>query len=57
MPFVGSHASHEQLAPSRMLDAVRDALQVDTITLHHVGQDQERFIQTFAERVLPEVSP
>jgi hypothetical protein len=29
---------------------------VDTIALHHVGQQQERFIETFAEHVLPEVS-
>jgi probable non-F420 flavinoid oxidoreductase len=31
-------------------------LDVDTISLHHVGREQERFIDTFAEQVLPEVS-
>jgi probable non-F420 flavinoid oxidoreductase len=31
-------------------------LDVDTISLHHVGREQERFIDTFAEHVLPEVS-
>jgi probable non-F420 flavinoid oxidoreductase len=31
------------------------ALDVDTIFLHHVGKDQRRFIETFAERVLPEI--
>ena len=30
-------------------------LGVDTIFLHHVGKDQRRFIETFAERVLPEI--
>jgi probable non-F420 flavinoid oxidoreductase len=32
-------------------------LGVDTIALHHVGREQEGFIQTFAEHVLPEVTP
>jgi probable non-F420 flavinoid oxidoreductase len=31
-------------------------LEVDQISLHHVGKEQERFIDTFAEHVLPEVS-
>jgi probable non-F420 flavinoid oxidoreductase len=31
-------------------------LEVDVISLHHVGRDQERFIETFAEHVLPEVT-
>jgi probable non-F420 flavinoid oxidoreductase len=31
-------------------------LGVDAIYLHHVGQEQERFIETFAEHVLPEVT-
>jgi len=30
-------------------------LGVDQIYLHHVGKEQERFIEVFAERVLPEV--
>jgi Ser-tRNA(Ala) deacylase AlaX len=30
-------------------------LDVDAIYLHHVGQEQNRFIETFAEHVLPEV--
>ncbi len=30
-------------------------LDVDAIYLHHVAQEQERFIETFAEHVLPEV--
>jgi probable non-F420 flavinoid oxidoreductase len=30
-------------------------LGVDEIALHHVGQEQDRFIETFAEHVLPEV--
>jgi hypothetical protein len=31
-------------------------LGVETIFLHHVGKEQRRFIETFAERVLPEVA-
>jgi hypothetical protein len=31
-------------------------LEVDALYLHHVGQKQERFIELFAERVLPEVT-
>lgn len=31
-------------------------LGVDTIFLHHVGKDQRGFVETFATRVLPEVS-
>ena len=31
-------------------------LDVDAISLHHVGQEQDRFIETFAEHVLPEVT-
>ncbi|CAN0402172.1 unnamed protein product, partial [Phaeothamnion confervicola] len=27
----------------------------DDLYLHHVGQEQERFIDTFADRVLPQV--
>jgi hypothetical protein len=30
-------------------------LGVDAIYLHHVGKEQERFIEMFAEHVLPEV--
>ena len=30
-------------------------LDIDAISLHHVGQEQDRFIETFAEHVLPEV--
>ena len=32
-------------------------LGVDEIYLHHVGKEQERFIEVFAEHVLPEVMP
>jgi probable non-F420 flavinoid oxidoreductase len=31
-------------------------LEVDAIYLHHVGQEQDRFVEAFAEHVLPEVS-
>ena len=31
-------------------------LGVDEITIHHVGQEQDRFIETFGEHVLPEVT-
>jgi probable non-F420 flavinoid oxidoreductase len=31
-------------------------LGVDALYLHHVGQDQDRFIDVFAEQVLPEVT-
>ena len=31
-------------------------LDVDAISLHHVGREQDRFIETFAEHVLPEVT-
>jgi probable non-F420 flavinoid oxidoreductase len=31
-------------------------LDVDEISLHHVGQEQQPFIETFAEHVLPEVT-
>jgi probable non-F420 flavinoid oxidoreductase len=30
---------------------------VDGVFLHHVGRDQQAFIETFAEKVLPEVGP
>jgi probable non-F420 flavinoid oxidoreductase len=32
------------------------ALGVDGVFLHHVGKEQRRFIETFAEKVLPEVT-
>ena len=31
-------------------------LEIDALYLHHVGQEQDRFIEVFAERVLPEVT-
>jgi alkanesulfonate monooxygenase SsuD/methylene tetrahydromethanopterin reductase-like flavin-dependent oxidoreductase (luciferase family) len=31
-------------------------LGADALYLHHVGQEQERFIEVFADRVLPEVA-
>jgi hypothetical protein len=31
-------------------------LTVDALSLHHVGQEQARFLEVFGERVLPEVS-
>ena len=31
-------------------------LEIDALYLHHVGQEQERFIEVFAEHVLPEVT-
>lgn len=31
-------------------------LDVDAIYLHHVGQEQDRFMETFAEHVIPEVT-
>jgi probable non-F420 flavinoid oxidoreductase len=31
-------------------------LDVDAIYLHHVGKEQDRFLETFAEKVLPEVT-
>jgi alkanesulfonate monooxygenase SsuD/methylene tetrahydromethanopterin reductase-like flavin-dependent oxidoreductase (luciferase family) len=31
-------------------------LEIDALYLHHVGQEQEGFIEVFAERVLPEVT-
>lgn len=32
------------------------AVDVQTLSLHHVGQEQERFIEAFGEHVIPEVS-
>jgi probable non-F420 flavinoid oxidoreductase len=32
-------------------------LGVDALYLHHVGREQERFLEVFSEHVLPEVSP
>ncbi len=29
---------------------------VDALYLHHVGREQERFIEVFGEHVLPEVT-
>ena len=31
-------------------------LDVDVISLHHVGQEQDRFIETFGTHVIPEVT-
>jgi alkanesulfonate monooxygenase SsuD/methylene tetrahydromethanopterin reductase-like flavin-dependent oxidoreductase (luciferase family) len=31
------------------------SLGFDEVYLHHVGQEQQRFIETFAEKVLPEL--
>jgi probable non-F420 flavinoid oxidoreductase len=44
--------------PAQHAKWVRDLvyLGVDAIYLHHVGKEQERFIDVFAEHVLPEVS-
>ena len=33
------------------------ALGFDEVYLHHVGQEQERFIDTFGEQVLPQLAP
>lgn len=43
--------------PERHVERLREiaALGVDRLMLHHVGQTQERFIEVFAERVLPVV--
>jgi hypothetical protein len=30
-------------------------LSVDVLSLHHVGQEQDPFLEVFGERVLPEV--
>jgi probable non-F420 flavinoid oxidoreductase len=43
--------------PGRHVKWLREVadLDVDAIFLHHVGQEQDRFIETFADEVLPEV--
>jgi probable non-F420 flavinoid oxidoreductase len=43
--------------PARHLEVLRDLLELgfDEIYLHHVGREQERFIDVFGERVLPEL--
>ena len=40
--------------PRRVVAGIAD-LGVDGLYLHHVGKEQRRFIETFAEKVLPEV--
>jgi probable non-F420 flavinoid oxidoreductase len=46
--------SHE---PSRYVDLLGEfaALGLDGLYLHHVGQEQSRFIEVFGERVLPQL--
>lgn len=43
--------------PARHLEWLADLAELgfDEIYLHHVGQEQERFIEVFGERVLPEL--
>jgi alkanesulfonate monooxygenase SsuD/methylene tetrahydromethanopterin reductase-like flavin-dependent oxidoreductase (luciferase family) len=43
--------------PGRFVQWVREAAELgfDPIVLHHVGQEQQRFLETFGERVLPEL--
>ena len=42
---------------ARHADALHDVLEcgVDGVFLHHVGQEQQRFIEAFSEKVLPEL--
>lgn len=60
MTVYGIHASHEQAHPSVLLAAVQRAeyaeLGFDEIALHHVGQEQDEFIDAFGAKVLPELS-
>jgi hypothetical protein len=44
--------------PGRHVKWLREVvdLDVDAIYLHHVGREQDRFIETFGDEVLPEVS-
>jgi alkanesulfonate monooxygenase SsuD/methylene tetrahydromethanopterin reductase-like flavin-dependent oxidoreductase (luciferase family) len=43
--------------PTRHIEALRElaALGFDELYLHHVGREQQAFIDTFGERVLPEL--
>jgi probable non-F420 flavinoid oxidoreductase len=43
--------------PARHVEVLRELAELgfDEIYLHHVGRDQERFIDVFGERVLPEL--
>lgn len=52
MVVVGYHASHEQHPPSALLRHVRQAGGTNVF----VHRDQERFIEVFAESVLPELT-
>jgi alkanesulfonate monooxygenase SsuD/methylene tetrahydromethanopterin reductase-like flavin-dependent oxidoreductase (luciferase family) len=44
--------------PARHLDWLRDAVELgfDEVYLHHVGQEQQEFIEVFGERVVPELA-
>jgi alkanesulfonate monooxygenase SsuD/methylene tetrahydromethanopterin reductase-like flavin-dependent oxidoreductase (luciferase family) len=43
--------------PARHIEVLRELAELgfDEIYLHHVGREQERFIDAFGERVLPEL--
>ncbi|WP_433358198.1 hypothetical protein ACQPYV_14725 [Micromonospora saelicesensis] len=56
MPVFGFHASHEQIPPSELLLREYADLGVDEFYLHHVGQDQDEFLDVFGARVLPELT-
>jgi probable non-F420 flavinoid oxidoreductase len=60
------HVSTEDVAGAVLVSADPDRhvkwlmelaeLEIESLYLHHVGQEQEGFIEVFAERVLPEVT-
>jgi probable non-F420 flavinoid oxidoreductase len=64
---VAEHVAPESVAetvlvsadPGRHVQWLREIadLGVDALYLHHVGQEQDRFLEAFAEKVLPEVAP
>ena len=63
---VAKHVTNEDVAGAVLVSADPDRhvkwlmelaeLEIDSLYLHHVGQEQEGFIEVFAERVLPEVT-
>ena len=70
MPVLGSHRSHEQVNPSALLAACQGAEDLgahtarlaecadpgfDKIMPHHVGQEQDAFIDAFGAKVLPQL--
>ena len=52
MPTIGFHASHEQIEPRALLEAVKLAQGFDGAYVHHVPLEQRGFLERVAPSIL-----